>query len=118
MALVSCGCGGKPEHEVQVTSCGRGKPTERHYISCKKCLILCGADSYEKAEKIWNTAMSGNRVIVHNVVFGDNQRTAKVDAGHKSVITGTLMDGHCECGCYVQDDENYCPECGALLLWG
>lgn len=46
------------------------------------------------------------------------ERTAKVDAGHKSVITGMLMDGHCmQCGRYVMDEDDYCPGCGARLEW-
>ena len=102
-----CGCGGEAEVlHPSYTYC--------MVVMCHKCGIKTPyMNSEAEAIEAWNRAM-GNRMEFHTV----KERTAKVDAGHKSVITGMLMDGHCmQCGRYVMDEDNYCPGCGCRLEW-
>ena len=96
---VRCGCGG--EAVIYVTHWW-GKC---YVCECEECGTESRpCDTEAEAIEAWNRAMG--------------ERTAKVDAGHKSVITGKLMDGHCmQCGRYVMDEDDYCPGCGARLEW-
>lgn len=98
---VRCGCG--REAYIKNHPFHRGIPLYR--ICCEKCgMTTLPMLIIDNAIEVWNKAMG--------------ERTAKVDAGHKSVITGVLMDGHCKtCGRYVMDEDDYCPGYGARLEW-
>lgn len=107
---VRCGCGGEATVDCYL---GGLDKNDLYYVYCPECNIQT-ANYLIEAEAItaWNKAM-GNRMELQTV-----ERTAKVDAGYKSVINGKLMDGHCmTCGRYVMDEDDYCPGCGARLEW-
>ena len=108
---VRCGCGG--EAKIDKHTYYRALPT--YGVRCHRCGQQTRHFYMTEAEAItaWNKAISGSTEKSSTV-----ERTAKVDAGHKSVITGKLMDGHCmQCGRYVMDEDDYCPGCGARLEW-
>ena len=116
---VRCGCGG----EAQVRDYSRFGGAFI-LVECERCGTQTDLYPTEaEAIQAWNRAMGAKDINVPNKFatdtnVGDKERTAKVETGHKSVITGKLMDGHCmQCGRYVMDEDDYCPGCGARLEW-
>ena len=106
-----CGCGGKPRHEVSISTF-RGTNDERHYISCDKCSAMVMAHTYEDAIEEWNTAMSGNRMRIHTVILDDT----------KAVISAKPYKikkrWHCgSCSTAVGRVWTYCQKCGMEIDW-
>ena len=104
---VKCGCGGEAKVilDMQVLS----KPAVE--VKCEKCGIMIIRQTNKPSEAIsaWNRAMG--------------ERTAKVVGVEKPIIGDeegkTIRVTSCSaCENVVSIFDNFCPSCGAKLLWG
>ena len=111
---VTCGCGGKPEYSMTTRIFGIDKDI-KHYVTCQKCLIIASGETKEEAIKNWNTAMSGNRIRLHELRFVDGEEP----------LTRPMLDTkkglnrwRCySCGAFISRVWNYCQHCGAKIDW-
>lgn len=105
---VMCGCGGKAAIDCK----SNGKGGLYYFVWCIKCGTSAGGFTFEDAIKRWNTAMSGNRVRLHNVIFEDEREPVKPfrDANPKRWRCGN-------CGSAVKKPLAYCQKCGVKLEW-
>lgn len=113
--LVMCGCGGLPrlDMDVEIKTRFHRMPKEKRYcVMCSKCGTIATGSNYDEAMLRWNTAMSGNRVRLHNVIFEDEREPVKPfrDANPKRWRCGN-------CGSAVKKPWAYCQKCGAKIDW-
>ena len=99
---VNCGCGGEAR---------TGKIySDAWTVECTECGMQSGCyDTETEAITAWNLAMLGSTEKSSTV-----ERTAKVTRKPEAFFY------RCECGyglCCEKNDMNYCPHCGAKLVW-
>ncbi len=109
---VMCGCGGEAKYSHDKSSSELCGMYERFYLTCDKCGAMVGADTIDELVRKWNTAMSGNRVRLHNVIFEDEREPVKPfrDANPKRWRCGN-------CGSAVKKPWAYCQKCGVKIEW-
>lgn len=110
---VRCGCGG--EAKIDKHTYYRALPT--YGVRCHRCGQETRQFYMTEAEAVtaWNKAMSTKDINVPTKFATDT------NVGDKEmVIIEPLVityGGYCKCGNLVNTDCQYCPKCGAKLVW-